>query len=112
LVSKLTKVKERSIEVESGKRSRINNKDALDILRILRTADVKSLTVIMATLAEDSISATVTRQALIALGDLFGTPNSIGCKMAADAAMPLEDADTIRLSCSTLANRLLNAINL
>jgi len=52
----------------------------------------------------------VTREAVGFLRDLFGRPTSPGSQMASRAAAPLEDEDTIRQSCATVAGELLIAV--
>lgn len=106
LVSKLIKLKERTVEFEAGGRDRRKNKDALDVLRILRAADTKELADSLRVLAAEDVSAEVTREAIEALFDLFGTADSSASQMAADAAFP-EPRATIAASCAALTAELM-----
>jgi hypothetical protein len=112
LVSKLIKLKERTDAVAEGKRDRTANKDALDVLRILRASNLAEIASILGKLCEEEISAEITRRAIVALPELFGTSRSLGSRMAADAAAPLEDFEVITQSCAVLANRLEALINI
>src|SRR5438552_3145639 len=105
LVSKLHKLAERAEEP-----GRTKDKDALDLLRLLRGIDVDTLVRAIERLRNDERSATVTGEAMQYLERLFGRPDSLGSTLAARAAEGLEPADTIRQSCAVLANDLLSAL--
>lgn len=105
LVAKLHKIAER---VESPDRA--VDKDALDVLRLLRAVPIETLVGALRRLAGEALSGDVTREAVGYLRDLFGRPTSPGSEMAARAASPLEDEDTIRESCTALASELLKTI--
>lgn len=106
LVSKLIKLKERTAEFDAGGRDRRKNKDALDVLRILRAADTKELADTLRALGTEDVSAEVTQEAMEALLDLFGTAHSSASQMAADAAFP-EPRATIAASCAALTAELM-----
>jgi hypothetical protein len=89
---------------------RAEDKDALDILRLLRAVPIERFAGGLRSLGGEQLSAGVTGQAIIFLRDLFGRPTSPGSEMASRAAAPLEDEDTIRESCAALASELLNAV--
>lgn len=105
LVAKLHKIAER---VDSPNRA--VDKDALDVLRLLRAVPIETLAGGLRRLAGEQLSGEVTRQAIGFLRDLFGRPTSSGSQMASRAAAPLEDEDTIRQSCAALAGELLIAM--
>ncbi len=105
LVAKLHKIAER---VDTP--GRAEDKDALDILRLLRAVPIERLAGGLRSLGGEQLSAGVTGQAIIFLRDLFGRPTSPGSEMASRAAAPLEDEDTIRESCAALASELLDAV--
>lgn len=109
LVSKLVKLMERTAEFEAGRRDRRKNKDALDVLRILRAADMKELAGRLQMLSVEGVSADVTIQALEGLRDLFGRAESSASQMAAEAAFP-EPAATIAESCAALTTELLKLL--
>lgn len=106
LVGKLIKLKERTAEFESGGRDRRKNKDALDVLRILRAIEMKKLATQLRMLAAEDVSSDVTREAIDGLRDLFGRADSSASKMAAEAAFP-EPAATIADSCAALTAELM-----
>lgn len=105
LVAKLHKIAER---VDSP--GRREDKDALDVLRLLRAVSTETMAEGVHTLLNEEISAGVTREALTFLRDLFSEPSRPGCQMAARAAAPLEPEDTITASCAVLTQDLLQAV--
>lgn len=106
LVAKLHKIAER---VDSP--GRAEDKDALDVLRLLRAVPIETLAGGLRKLSGKELSAGVTGEAIGFLRDLFGKPRSPGAEMASRAAAPLEDENTIRESCAALASELLNAVS-
>ena len=105
LVAKLHKIAER---VDTP--GRREDKDALDILRLLQAVPTEVIADGVRTLLDEQISADVTEEALSFLRDLFSEPSRLGCQMAARAAAPLEPEDTIAASCAFLTQDLLQAI--
>jgi hypothetical protein len=105
LVAKLHKIAER---VDTP--GRREDKDALDILRLLQAVPTEVIADGVRTLLGEEISADVTEEALSFLRDLFSEPSRPGCQMAARAAVPLEPEDTIAASCAFLTQDLLQAI--
>lgn len=103
IVVKLHKIQERVREPGRGR-----DKDALDILRLLRKVQTGELARRMALLRNHPQAGETAREALAALGTLFGTPAGLGSRMAARAAAP-EPEDTIAASCAALATDLLRA---
>lgn len=104
LVAKLHKIAER---VDNPGRS--VDKDALDVLRLLRAVSTDVMADGIHTLLNEEISAGVTEEALTFLRDLFSEPSRPGCQMAARAAAPLESENTITASCAVLTQDLLQA---
>lgn len=105
LVSKLHKLSERL-----GEPGRLKDKDALDILRLLRGIALDVLADGLARLRAGELAGAVTLEALSALDRLFGHAEARGSVFAARAAEGLEDADTIKASCAALAQDLLTAM--
>ena len=105
IVVKLHKIAER---VDTP--GRREDKDALDILRLLQAVPTEVIADGVRALLEEEISAEVTEEALSFLRDLFSEPSRPGCQMAARAAVPLEPEDTIAASCAFLTQDLLQAI--
>jgi len=104
LVAKTIKIGER---VDQPGRSR--DKDALDLLRLLRAVRTQELVRRLEQLLGDPTSENTTRRALELFPQLFGKPRSIGCVMAGRAAEPMELAATIAASTAALAQDLLDA---
>lgn len=104
LIAKLHKLGERAHQP-----TRRDNKDALDILRILRQIPTRDLAEATKRLLADPFSAEVTSAALSILQSLFATPDADGCQMAVKATEGLEDPEEISRSCALLAADLLAA---
>ncbi|HEY3355092.1 MAG TPA: hypothetical protein VGQ83_17695 [Polyangia bacterium] len=104
LVAKLHKIAERKDSAE-----RRQDKDGLDVLRLLRFAETDFLAERLMQLTRHAIAGTVSREARTFLDELFGDRNAPGARMAARASVGLEDENAIRLSCEALARRLLGA---
>ncbi len=105
LVAKIHKIAER-VEAQG----RAVDKDALDVLRLLRATPTRVLADRLRVLASDQVSAGVTHEALDLLDELFARSDGRGSEMAARAATPLEDEATIRASCAALARDVLDAL--
>ncbi len=101
LVSKLHKPSERL-----GDRDRLKDKDALDVLRLLRGVALASLAQGTQELLIDPRWQAVAREAVEQLRQLFGRPDAPGSRCAARAAEGLEPAETIGASCAALSHDL------
>lgn len=104
LVAKMFKIYERRGS------ARANDKDALDVLRILRAVPTSDLALRLGSILTDTRSATTGGRSIELFADLFGNRGSEGAVMAARAAQPVMDADQIRLTCEALAGDLLDAL--
>ncbi len=104
LVAKLHKIADRVGDVD-----RARDKDALDVLRLLQAVPTAVLAERLQQLVNEPVCADVTRQAVQLLGTLFAAEGGSGAEMAARAAVPLENPDTIRASCAVLASDLISA---
>lgn len=104
LVSKAHKISDRE-----GQPSRESDKDALDVLRLLRALEAEVLAQSLAELSKSGLSGQVAREAVSHLGRLFETAQAPGSRMAARAVGVLEDPATIAASCETLVQDLLSA---
>jgi hypothetical protein len=107
LVSKLHKIEERLAE---GRASRLDDKDALDVLRILQAVPTERLSRAFGTLVQHDVAQAVTRETLVWLRTRFATVRGAGTLMAVRAAGPLADSDAIAESCSVLTMDLLRAV--
>jgi hypothetical protein len=104
LIAKLHKIAERKNSAE-----RRQDKDGLDVLRMLRFADTDFLAGTLVKLTQHPMAGAVTQEARAFLGELFGDRDAPGAQMAARASVGLEDEVAIRISCEALARRLLQA---
>jgi len=102
VVAKLHKIAERKDVPD-----RRQDKDALDVLRMLRFADTTYLAERLATLSSDSLAGAVTQQSRAFLEELFADRAGIGAQMAVRASAGLEDELAIAISCEALARRVL-----
>jgi len=106
LVAKLIKISDRKGT------DRQTDKDALDIVRILRGVDTNDLSKRMTSVLEDPRSAEVTNRALELLRTTFGRRGGVGIDMAIGAARGLVDAEELTASCTALASALLDALDI
>jgi hypothetical protein len=104
LVAKLFKISERKGT------ARANDKDALDVLRILQGIETDVLASSILRIREDERSSATGERAVALLDELFGTRGAEGTIMAARATQPLMDEDEVRLSCELLAGDLLEEL--
>ncbi len=104
LVAKTHKIAERAADT-----SRIRDKDALDVLRILQATSTSDLAGRLRNLRDASVSADVTDEAMAQLGPLFGGRDAIGVEMAVRAAGPDADPDTIAASLTQLVVELIGS---
>ncbi|MGH7270211.1 MAG: hypothetical protein ACREJ3_07240 [Polyangiaceae bacterium] len=103
-IAKLHKIAERENDDQ-----RRQDKDGLDVLRLLRFAETDHLAGTLMRLAAHSLAGTVTRAARVFLEELFADRAAAGSQMAVRASIGLEDETALALSCETLARRLLRA---
>ena len=106
-MAKVHKIANRSQEPE-GKR--VNDKDGLDVLRLLRVIPTRDLAAGLMRLQRETVSAEVTLEAIAQLDVLFGSTRSIGTQMAVRATERLEDPVIIAESCEALARELLDML--
>jgi hypothetical protein len=102
LVSKIHKINERKDD-----ETRRQDKDGLDVLRLLRHAPTKYLALTLSKLATHPISGEITTQARGLLEELFADRTSVGAQMAVRASVGLEDELAIAVSCELLTRQLL-----
>lgn len=108
LVSKLHKIGERLAEREHR---RLDDKDALDVLRLLQATPTADLVRSFRLLLEHAVARGVTQEALKAMDDLFSQVQRPGSQMATRAAGPLAVPGQIGASCAILATDLLKALS-
>jgi hypothetical protein len=105
LVAKLHKLADRQTTPR-----RQDNKDALDVYRLLVGVQTEIFVAAINTLLHDPISGLVTGEALEHLEKLYGTAMAPGAQMAGQATIPLEDPAAIADSCAALAGDLPQAL--
>jgi len=104
-VAKVHKIAERVGTVD-----RVRDKDALDVLRLLRAVDTGFLTDRLSLLCATPVSARVTAEAIDQLPSLFGSTSAEGVRMAVRAAGPDESPATIASSFVSLTRDLLDSL--
>ena len=108
LVAKAHKIAERAAEREQR---RLEDKDALDILRLLQATETAALAATVNALLQGDVAGEVTREALGILREHFTDARAAGPQMAVRAAGVLLPAETVAASCAALASDLLRAID-
>ena len=107
LVAKLHKLADRSAERQAN---RLKDKDALDVLRVLRAIPVERLVQGLRELGGSALAGDVTREAIEHLEALFGATTSRGTVMVVRATERLEDASVMAASCVALADDLVRGL--
>ena len=105
LVAKTHKIAERI-----DKPQRLQDKDALDVLRLLQATGTADLAHRMKRLAGDGQSESVTTEAIESLSPIFGSPDSVGVVMATQAAGLAAGPDFVSASMTALVSDLLIAL--
>lgn len=106
LVAKVHKIAERVDHTD-----RVRDKDALDVLRLLRATDTDELAERLRLLLNHDLAVAVTAEAIELVPGLFGTEASDGVLMAVRAAGAAEDPATIAASLVVLANDLSSSLD-
>lgn len=104
-VAKIHKIAERL-----DHNDRVRDKDALDVLRLLRATDTDDLAGRLRSLIGHDLAGSVTTEALDLVPDLFGSRQSDGVLMAVRAASGAEDAATIAGSLVALVRDLRSSL--
>jgi hypothetical protein len=89
---------------------RQSDKDALDVLRLLRGTETPEIVKRYSTLLLDERSAAAANEARALLENQFTTRTGIGVEMVIRSSGPLANADEIAASCVALAGDLLFAL--
>jgi hypothetical protein len=105
LVAKLHKIGERQQHI-----SRLEQKDALDVYRLLRAIPLEALSQSLEAVCQNAVSKDVSVQAIRFLRELFSSADALGSRLAAQAVGTLEDPDVIASSCAVLAEDVLKTI--
>lgn len=105
-VAKIHKIAERVKDPD-----RLVEKDALDVLRILRAVPTEQLAERLRGLLDSDVARDVTAEALDLAAELLAQSDSPGPQMAARAVGGLEDADIVATSLAMLWSDLSDAHN-
>ncbi len=108
LIAKAHKIAERVAEREQR---RLEDKDALDILRLLQATDTGTLARTVRALLQAVVAGDVTREALAILREHFTDARAAGPQMAARAVGALLPVEVVAASCAALTSELLQAID-
>ncbi len=108
LIAKAHKVAERVAEREHR---RLEDKDALDMLRLLQATETAVLAGVVRTLLQADVAREVTREALAILREHFTDARAAGPQMAVRAAGALMPADVVAASCAALTSDLLRELD-
>jgi hypothetical protein len=91
------------------RRGRLNDKDALDVYRLLRSVAPPVFTAGFSLLVRSELAADSTRWAVGEFAGLFGESQSLGVEMIARATEGLMPEAEVRAACPLLARQLLAA---
>jgi hypothetical protein len=105
LVAKLHKIGERTRYP-----TRLSDKDAHDVYRILRSIPTEELAITFRRLLDEDVCAEVTSEASGILHRLFSTPDSLGSVMAGRAEAGVGDPEQVAVSVAFLAQDLLEML--
>lgn len=108
LIAKAHKIAERLAEREQR---RLEDKDALDILRLLQATETAALAADISGLLQADVAREVTREALGILREHFTDARADGPQMAVRAAGVLMPAEVVAASCAALTSDLLRALD-
>lgn len=108
LVAKVHKIYERTRDAKNP--SRVSDKDALDVVRLLQAVEPETFGDRLRILLDDPTSSDVTTAAIEHFGELFGESSSAGVEMAIHAAGPQGDRETLAASIPLLAGDLLASL--
>lgn len=98
LVAKAHKIHDR---VASGRKDRLEDKDAADVVRIMQTTDPREVGGTLSTLIVDPLAGHATSTAVTYLTELFGRRGQAGVHMAARAMQLAMDPDTVEVICTS-----------
>lgn len=105
LVTKLHKLGDRQAQP-----SRLNDKDAHDVYRLLVAVPTEDLAARLVVLGADPVSSAATDTAVNHLRSMFASRDAVGSQMAARAVGPLADPETITAAVAALTGDLLQAL--
>lgn len=93
-------------------RGRLNDKDALDVYRLMRSVEPRVFGSGFELLARSRLAASSTEWAVREFGELFGETQSLGVEMVVRATEGLIPEAEVRAACPILAREILAAAGL
>jgi hypothetical protein len=106
LVAKAHKLGERT---DSGRPARLNDKDALDVLRLMRASDPYEVASTLSSLRSDPRAGASTEVGVLRLDELFGRRGRPGIAMAARALRTVMPEERVAAICVGYMRVLLDA---
>lgn len=103
LVSKVIKLQDR---IDGGRPHRMNDKDAGDVLRLIRATPVTRMASQLRCLRDDPTAGSVTREALDGFTTLFRAPASVGVAMAVRSVQLDLPANQVEIQLTLYAREL------
>ncbi|MEE9281506.1 MAG: hypothetical protein V3V67_15140 [Myxococcota bacterium] len=100
LIAKLIKISERADA------TRLQDKDALDVFRLLRTFSAADIATRLEQIHLDRRAETIATRSIALVSELFGSRGALGCEMLVRATEGLMDADETTASCVALSRDL------
>lgn len=107
LVAKAHKIHDREA---SGRKDRLDDKDASDVVRIMQTTNPAEIGAILSELLTDPMAGDATRTAIEYLTQLFGRRGQSGIQMAGRALQLVMDYDTVEVICTSYVAALIRRI--
>lgn len=107
LVAKAHKIHDREA---SGRKDRLDDKDASDVVRIMQTTNPAEIGAILSDLLTDPMAGDATRTAIEYLTQLFGRRGQSGIQMAGRALQLVMDYDTVEVICTSYVAALIRRI--
>jgi hypothetical protein len=104
LAAKLLKIRDRQ-----GSANREDDKDALDVLRLLRGTGTRELAARLRQLRRSELSGEIAEEAVELLQGFFGSATAEGSLMVVRATAGIEDPEEIAAACEVLASDVLRA---
>jgi hypothetical protein len=105
LVAKVHKITDRQRSP-----TRLEDKDALDIYRLLRSISTNVFRVGLRAIFDHPLSHTIAEQAVKEFETLFNLPDGLGVSMVVRSLEPLEDPEITAAACVALAGDVLAAV--
>jgi len=107
LIAKAHKIHDR---VASGKVSRVDDKDAADVVRLMQTTQASVVASSLTALRSDPMAGETTGKGTVYLVDLFGRRGRQGIEMASRSLQLALDPDTVTVICTAYMASIMRAM--